>query len=55
MGTNKDREAVREEYVEIVAAELVTATLETGAAAVGVEHACDMLIEELLGLDGNAP
>jgi hypothetical protein len=41
----------REEYVETVAAELVTATFEASAAALGVERACDVIIEQLFGLD----
>ena len=47
MEAGKDRDLVCEGYVETVASELVTATFEAGAAALGVERVCDVLVEEL--------
>ena len=53
MEAGKDRDLVCEGYVETVASELVTATFEADAAALGVEHACDVIIE--VGLNDAGP
>jgi hypothetical protein len=53
MEASKDRDLARAGYVETVAAELMTATFEADAAALGVECACDVIIE--VGLDDAGP